>query len=86
MAFGSCYNHPGTKVPGSTEIFLSVKNLEPDWFVWLGDFTYTDNFSFFGGFYPNNISTIIERFDESYYDLSKPVSCFFELLRGFSVF
>lgn len=80
LSFGSCYNHAGTKIEGASDIFLTIKDLKPDIFVWLGDFTYTDSFTFFGGFYWNNMTVIKERYDESYYDESKTM--FFSLLNN----
>ena len=71
MGFGSSFGHSGASLPGSSDIFLSLKNLNPDFFVWLGDFAYIDKSSYSQGLQQKHLGGIIERFEESYNDESK---------------
>jgi hypothetical protein len=71
LAFGSCFKHRTLEVPGSTDIFRSIKDLKPDAFLWLGDFAYLDTRLYINKFVPNTLEVIKERFDESYNEKCK---------------
>ena len=69
FTFGSCFRDRKFFVEGGSDIFLPLKSLSPDVFVWLGDFAYLDIFkgiSFRHDF--NSEEEMRRRFDESFYD------------------
>ncbi len=59
LSFGSCFN----LLDSRSDMFRTIEKYDPQAFIWLGDFAYTDDMYLPGRFRPGSETYTRDRFD-----------------------